>query len=183
MWLWTCNAEDCKGNCAWGPGNGTQPGGQVVNPGSGLCLDTGDGPSPTPAPHTCDPGGEARPRCRCCVVLVSSLLGFALSSLLGVAFWRRCVVAVSWLCCCIAAWLCRCIAASSLLGVGVTPYNVMSLPHGIDVGGTRGLRLVCDGRACVSLLPPCTGSPSVDLPFCDHTLPVAARVAVRVPWG
>ena len=54
-WLFTCNPGDCKGNCAWAQG----PGGALVNPGSGLCLDSGAEPPPPPPPHTCDAGSPS----------------------------------------------------------------------------------------------------------------------------
>jgi hypothetical protein len=54
-WLFTCSAGNCKGNCQWAQGAG----GTLVNPGSGLCLDSGAEPPPPPAPPTCDPGSPS----------------------------------------------------------------------------------------------------------------------------
>ena len=45
VWMWTCNANDCHGNCDWR----WQSNGQLVNGASGLCLV--DLPPP---PRTCD---------------------------------------------------------------------------------------------------------------------------------
>ena len=53
VWLYTCNENDCKGNCLWDSG---PAGHEVVNPISGLCLSDGDVPL---MPQTCAPGSPS----------------------------------------------------------------------------------------------------------------------------
>jgi hypothetical protein len=55
VWLWSCSATDCQGNCDWTPGNAStvHP---LVNHETGLCLDDGLEPG---LPQTCDPGSPS----------------------------------------------------------------------------------------------------------------------------
>ena len=56
VWLFSCNADDCKGNCAWAPSPSPTVAGRIVNPGSGLCLQDG---TPPPLPQTCAAGSPS----------------------------------------------------------------------------------------------------------------------------
>jgi hypothetical protein len=51
VWLFTCDVDDCKGNCDWTSQGGTANT-TFINPESGLCLDDGA----SVFPRTCAPG-------------------------------------------------------------------------------------------------------------------------------
>ena len=57
VWLFSCSAADCKGNCDWSPAPVPVPAAELVNSKSGLCLQ--DGTPPPPLPHTCETGSPA----------------------------------------------------------------------------------------------------------------------------
>lgn len=55
VWLFTCSAGDCKGNCDWSPVNASSAH-PYVNAATQLCLDDGLEPA---LPQTCDPGSPS----------------------------------------------------------------------------------------------------------------------------
>ena len=57
VWLFSCSAGDCEGNCDWSPAPSPSSPGSLANAASGLCLQ--DGTPPPPQPHTCAPGSPS----------------------------------------------------------------------------------------------------------------------------
>jgi hypothetical protein len=57
VWLFSCSAGDCKGNCDWAPAPSPTAAGPLTNAASGLCLQ--DGTPPPPLPQTCAAGSPS----------------------------------------------------------------------------------------------------------------------------
>jgi len=57
VWLFSCSAGDCRGNCDWSPAPSPTVAGALTNAASGLCLQ--DGTPPPPLPQTCAAGSPS----------------------------------------------------------------------------------------------------------------------------